>query len=612
LQRQTALWHGVGFVIAVHLPPFRICFRPFLRTHALGLFLLLGCSQARAGAGNFKAQRRNETATTLQLIVTNTADSGAGSLRAAIASSNAAPPPTGSFNTITFSISPSDPGYANGVANVTLTSSELLIQAPVAIKGPGADRLTVQRTKAEGAARFRIFDNADGVTSQISGLTMANGDVSDYGGGIFVDGGNLAVSDCIITENRADAGGAGVALYGHPEGHSSGLGRGTLTITNCLIKGNSCGFQPGGGVLNKGGDGTTTNLVVAGSTIENNIGGGGIYNMHGFGTSTASVVDCIVRGNVGPVGGGIGNDGAEMTIRNSTISGNIALYGNSGVINSAYGGQHSKIVLSNSTIADNVAQIGSTAGVQNQAHGAGTNATVTLNNCTIAGNSAPSVSNATSGLGGGIYNHAMQNGTSAIILNGTIVANNFAASSGDEIYNHVETAGSASVDGSYNVVGTLGGYSFVSGSNNLLGVNPMFEKDDRGSPLLKDNGGRTQTVALLSGSPAIDAGDPGNILRRDQRGYARAGRSDVGAYESEGTALRISQIARDKSDLAVTFDALAGETYRLERALDLASANWEAAPGAADFPAVSDGSAQMIDHEALVQAGAYYRLRLLP
>ena len=52
---------------------------------------------------------------------------------------------------------------------------------------------------------------------------------------------------------------------------------------------------------------------------------------------------------------------------------------------------------------------------------------------------------------------------------------------------------------------------------------------------LSDNGGPTQTFALLPGSPAINAGDDATARARDQRGYVRNGTSDIGAYEVGGT-----------------------------------------------------------------------------
>ena len=52
---------------------------------------------------------------------------------------------------------------------------------------------------------------------------------------------------------------------------------------------------------------------------------------------------------------------------------------------------------------------------------------------------------------------------------------------------------------------------------------------------LQSNGGPTDTVALLDGSPGVDAGDPANIPERDQRDYDRSGVSDIGSFELGGT-----------------------------------------------------------------------------
>jgi hypothetical protein len=48
---------------------------------------------------------------------------------------------------------------------------------------------------------------------------------------------------------------------------------------------------------------------------------------------------------------------------------------------------------------------------------------------------------------------------------------------------------------------------------------------------LADNGGPTQTHALLPGSPAIKHGTAGDCEARDQRGYPRVGGCDIGAFQ---------------------------------------------------------------------------------
>ena len=112
--------------------------------------------------------------------------------------------------------------------------------------------------------------------------------------------------------------------------------------------------------------------------------------------------------------------------------------------------------------------------------------TLSLTNCTVSGNS----------IGG-----SFDGGTTT--LTNTIVAGN---SGGD-------------VDGPY------------SGTNNLIGGNPLLAP-------LGNYGGPTQTMALLPGSPAIDAGTTGpGIPTTDERGMGRVGPVDIGAFQSQGFTL---------------------------------------------------------------------------
>lgn len=120
--------------------------------------------------------------------VTSPADSGTGTLRAAIANSTC--------DTINFNLT----------SAITLTSGELFIGRNLTISGPGPNLLTVQRDSS--APQFRIFEIGGRVTVAISGLTIANGKGEDYGGGILIDGAaTVTVSNCTISNNYADWGG---------------------------------------------------------------------------------------------------------------------------------------------------------------------------------------------------------------------------------------------------------------------------------------------------------------------------------------------------------------------------------------------------------------------
>ena len=181
------------------------------------------------------------------------------------------------------------------------------------------------------------------------------------------------------------------------------------------------------------------------------------------------------------MGGAVFNAG-QLTINNSTLAGNSAYYYGGGIFNNAYGG-----------------------------------GTLTINNSTLSGNSANT--------GGGIYIHPNnQHGTA--ILQNSVLANN---SSGGNCSGSISSNGyNMSSDDSCN----------FSNSGDRNDTNPLLGP-------LQNNGGPTQTMALLPGSPAIDAGNPsgctdgnGHLLTTDQRGMPRpdsedTGGCDMGAYESQ-------------------------------------------------------------------------------
>src|SRR5688572_29757124 len=109
-------------------------------------------------------------------VVINNLDSGAGSLRQAIADAC-------DGSTITFNM-------ATVTSPITLTTAELLINKNLTITGPGASTLTIERSAAPATPQFRIFNVAFGTVS-ISGLTVTNGRAADgvLSGNIGLPGG---------------------------------------------------------------------------------------------------------------------------------------------------------------------------------------------------------------------------------------------------------------------------------------------------------------------------------------------------------------------------------------------------------------------------------------
>ena len=189
------------------------------------------------------------------------------------------------------------------------------------------------------------------------------------------------------------------------------------------------------------------------------------------------------------------SEAGELTIIASTLSGNMA-QGNEGTGGGIY--SSGSLSFADDTLSGNSA---STNGGGVYADG-----TATLTNDTIAGNTAPT--------GGGVYVVANPFAGDVTLYN-TIVASNTGGDISGSLDAHLATGQPPS-------------------SHNLIGGDPKLGP-------LADNGGPTQTMALLAGSPAIDAGSnalalgpDGKPLLTDQRGYARIvdGIVDIGAYES--------------------------------------------------------------------------------
>jgi hypothetical protein len=260
------------------------------------------------------------------LVVTTTADSGAGSLREQIAIA-------GPCSTITFSIPTSDPGYdpATGVYTISLTSGELIVNKNVTITGPGQASLTI-----DGNLNSGVFVVDANTVVEISGLTVANGK-SNIGGGIL-NLGRLTLSNLIVTKSR--------------------------------------GKFYGGGVMNFFGT-----LALSGVTFSHNRSniGGGLYNLGDL-TITKSTFSANHAVGPGAEGGGIDSEDGTLTIVNSTISGNTSDYSGGGLLNCG----NTKAILTNVTITDNHA--GGTAPSVGGGISQVSSDSITLNNTIVAGN----------------------------------------------------------------------------------------------------------------------------------------------------------------------------------------------------------------------------------
>lgn len=375
----------------------------------------------------------------------------------------------------------------------------------------------------DGACTLREAIENAGAAGDLSG-----GDCLAGVGGVdtitFLVSGTITLTNPlpnVITDVTID-GGNNITISGNSAVQVIGDVTGSLELKNLTVTkaGNGVG---NGAIVND------NNLTITHCTFSNNKATTGAAIVNG---GTLTVSDSTFTNNSAPNGGAIYGNDTDMTITNSTFTGNTASGGNGGAIfhNASFAGAATsiltvsgctfsnntgpndgdggaiqtdgKLFVSNTTFSGNVTSSGGHGGA---IHNEGPEVSIT--NCTFSGNSA------TNGELGGAIN---SNGGSVTVTN-SIIAN---SPSGGNCFGAI-TDGGNNLDSD----GTCG---FISGI-----TNPSL--DPAG---LESHGGRTKTIALQPGSPAIDAGDDTTcnsapINGVDQRGLARSNGThcDIGAYE---------------------------------------------------------------------------------
>jgi hypothetical protein len=400
-----------------------------------------------------------------------------------------------------------------------------VVDKDVIINGPGPDLLGVFRSSN---AYFRIFHVMPNSTVTIAGLTISGGAGDQRGGGgILNDHATLTIEGCAVQNSFALQYNSGGGVYNNGSG-----GTATLTILNSSISGNGA-YYAGGGIYNDAQNGGSATMSLTGSTIDRNFAayngfplgggeGGGIYNDVGTVTVTNSVVSnnsagVSVEFPVG-TGGGISNYGT-LTITNSTITSNQVELIGGGIANAG------TLTITNSTISGNGA-IGQHDG-QPWGRAGGISGSVTLTNSTLSGNYANLSGGGING-GGSIANSTISgNNGGGIVVNGPLQIGNTILKAGAGA--NISNQGGTVTSHGYNVCSDNGG-GFLNGPGDQINTDPMLGP-------LQNNGGLTFTHELLTGSPAIDAGDPNFTPPPyyDQRGpvfwRVRNGRIDVGSFE---------------------------------------------------------------------------------
>jgi hypothetical protein len=366
---------------------------------------------------------------------------------------------------------------------ITLTTGELVINKSLVLNGPGADKLQIS-----GNQTFRVINHL-GTTLSINDLSIANGYVYSpsnvaAGGCIFSNGDLIltraVVSGCLAQTDSGVAKGGGI--YAAGTGSYMTSSRVSSNTAACAAGGTSGGTAEGGGFMFQNG------FAARYSTISNNsvtcrTGGtakaGAAYVPGGGKFHESTISNNSSSGDIGGIGGqGLGN----LTVYESTISGNTAAGFFGGIV-----AAQTKTFLSHSTVAFNSAGAGSPSSGVYQAPG-------------------------------------LHVAAGTLYLRSSLIANN--------------TYGPAGKENDFSLQGPAA-FGYINKNLVRVATSPLPTSTISGvCPLLgplHDNGGPTQTHALLSHSPGIDAGNNTAPFSFDQRNapYLRISgiAVDLGAYE---------------------------------------------------------------------------------
>ncbi len=292
-------------------------------------------------AGKQSISNGGEFRPTATLQVTNTADSGAGSLRQAVADANGTP----ADDTINFSIPATDANCtASGVCTITLTGGVIVVQATggalTIANQTGANRLLISGNNASG-----VFEGVQDANLTLDSITVTRAVGSS--GAVTNFRGTLTIMNAVFTQNSGN-----FVIYGSSFGT-----RGVINVINTTVSNNT-----GVGIF-------STNLVTD----------GGILN----------IVNSTVSGNTATSGngGGIYFLGRTMTMTNSTVSGNTAPVGAGLFIGRGGDSQATPVILTNCTVTANNATSNSGGGTT----GGGIEVfqtTLRLRNTIVSGNTA--------------------------------------------------------------------------------------------------------------------------------------------------------------------------------------------------------------------------------
>jgi hypothetical protein len=452
-------------------------------------------------------------------------------------------------------------------------TGDLDITDELTIVGTGSSSVIINGNRLD-----RVF-HILGVPTNISGITIMNGEAQgfDGGGGIFNgygDGGyvapltldsvvikenlspgqfscsdcsgggvlsvgSLTVLDSLVTDNEASyKSGGGIAsrvttiqnstITNNMAGQSGGgISADSLTLINSVVENNTIinqGSSNKGGGISMGSSSLIENSIIGNNTLSEGKGAGIAIESNSTNTTT-NIRNSIVYNNAttsnqgasSANGGGIYNYNGILVILNSQIMGNYAAFQGGGIYNdsNAFGGE---VRIRQSTISANVAE--------DRGGGIYNGLTMSLENVTVSGNRADG---SLTQLGGAIYSKS-----STTIINSTIYGNQaddgggIAQEAGAvSIKNSILAGNMALYEPASNNTDNCYGFVVSAGYNledgvycNFTAVGDRAQTNPKLGPL-QLNGGSTTTHALLAGSPAIDAGTNVGCPAIDQRGIIR-------------------------------------------------------------------------------------------
>ena len=370
--------------------------------------------------------------------------------------------------------------FTGGGSNlIRLTQGELLISESVTIDASDAIDVVI----TGDAGNNDVLESGTFITDVVESDSLSrlddNSRVLNFSGST----GNLTLEGLTITGGRITDASSGRGGGGIRFGSS-----GELRVTASTVSGNSTtgGASGGGGISSLG------NVFLTNSTVSGN--------------STRTIFS---------YGGGVRTYSGDVTVTNSTLSGNSSGSGgfaSGGAISTSLG----NVTLTNSTLSGNNSS-GDGGGIFSSG-------VVSVFNSTVSGNTSGN-------LGGGIH---VTNRGSSITISNSIVAGNTDDDGAPDL-----RSGNNARTINYSLIGATG--LTILGNGNQVGT-LMSPLDPLLSPLA-DNGGPTQTLALLAGSPAIDAGSDALAagLSSDQRGFpfvrsfddptASGASVDIGSFE---------------------------------------------------------------------------------